>query len=239
MKCPLKGLSTMKKAVTQVILVIGLCLLTSSTAASAPGSIVNKSFNVAPGQFAVFPIAVHPRGGRVFGKFRSQDIECFIVDEDGLDNFENGFRFPVFYTSGRINVATIDVVLGEGRYFLVFNNRHAILRTKSVAASVFIELPNNVRQQDILDTGNLLENNILNCKSFRGSGIVRRRLMADPPPSRDVVFFELQDGDDRHNISFETPSSYFYNALRPGNKVSVIGRHCGTNYYADWVKRIR
>ena len=119
---------------------------TPTSTAVGTGTIVNDAFTIAAGQFVAYPIEVHPRGGRVFGKFRAQggghsDIECFIVDEDGLENFGTGHSVPTYYNSGRVTVATINVVLREGRYFLVFNNKYSIITPKAVAASIYIKLP--------------------------------------------------------------------------------------------------
>jgi hypothetical protein len=76
------------------------------------------------------------------------------------------------------------------------------------------------------------------CKPFSASGIVRRRLVHGSPRSRNVALFDLMPSFEP-NIAFEPPSPRFFTALRPGNKVTVRGRHCGFDYFADSVKRVR
>lgn len=140
----------MKKSTAAFVITLSLLFIAAlPTGAISPdaGTIVDSAFTVGANKFVSYPFDVHPRGGRVYGKFRAEggsgnDIECFIVDEDGLINFGNGHSTPVFYTSGRVAVATINVVLGEGRYYMVFNNRFSALSPKAVEAHIFIKLPN-------------------------------------------------------------------------------------------------
>lgn len=133
---------------TVVALVLLLCAAVPALPTSiGTGTIIDSAFTVGAGKFVAYPFDVHPRGGRVFGKFKAEggsgnDIECFIVDEDGLVNFSNRHDTPVFYTSGRVTVATVNVVLGEGRYYIVFNNRFSSFTPKAVEAHVYIKLPN-------------------------------------------------------------------------------------------------
>ena len=103
--------------------------------------IVNGSFTVEPNNGKVFPFRVGRRGAVVAGRFRAQggsgnDIEVFILDSDGLENFRNGHRVPTYYNSGRVTVGTINVTLSEGDYHLVFNNKFSALSNKAVTASV-------------------------------------------------------------------------------------------------------
>lgn len=75
------------------------------------------------------------------------------------------------------------------------------------------------------------------CKPFTAVGIVRRRMVDSLPPLRRVVVFELAGFE--ADIKIEPPSRRFFNVLRPGNKVRVIGRHCQDDYFGDSVKRVR
>lgn len=99
--------------------------------------IFNGSVAVNPSGMVWFPIDADNMGGRVIGRFQAQggtsnDIECFIVDEDGLLNLRNGNQAWTFYRSGRVTVADINVFLVGRRYYLVFSNR-----TGWVARNVF------------------------------------------------------------------------------------------------------
>ena len=136
----------MNKLAVLLLVIFTLPLSTSAVPSPGTGTIVNTAFTIGAGQFVAYPIAVHPRGGQVFGRFRAQgggrnDIECFIVDEDGLENFSNGHSVPTFYRSGRTTVGRLNVVLRSGSYFLVFSNRFSLMTPKAVRAAIFIKLP--------------------------------------------------------------------------------------------------
>ena len=106
--------------------------------------ITPSAFVVAPGQFNYFPVTlVNSTGsGILTGRFRAQggsgnDIEVFVVDEDGLENYKNGHRVPTYYNSGRVTVGTINAVIVEGHtYYLVFNNRFSTFSNKAITADI-------------------------------------------------------------------------------------------------------
>lgn len=75
------------------------------------------------------------------------------------------------------------------------------------------------------------------CKPFTAVGKVRKRLVDALPPLRRVVVFELAGV--QADIKIEPPSRRFFNVLRPGTKVRVVGRQCQDDYFADSVKRVR
>ncbi|HEU4593943.1 MAG TPA: hypothetical protein VFS10_02160 [Pyrinomonadaceae bacterium] len=75
---------------------------------------------------------------RVAAKFRARggsrnDIEVFILDEDGFENWRNGHRVGTYYNSGRITVGRFDVNLRPGKYFLVMNNKFSAVSNKVVS----------------------------------------------------------------------------------------------------------
>jgi hypothetical protein len=78
---------------------------------------------------------------RIWGKFRAtggkNDIECYIVDEDGFENLRNGNQFRRFYESGRVTVATFDVTVNKGVYYLVFNNSWSVMTPKAVTIQLY------------------------------------------------------------------------------------------------------
>jgi hypothetical protein len=74
---------------------------------------------------------------RVAAKFRARggsgnDIEVFILDEDGFENWRNGHRVGTYYNSGRITVGRFDLNLRPGKYFLVMNNKFSAVSNKVV-----------------------------------------------------------------------------------------------------------
>lgn len=102
--------------------------------------IVTEPFTVEPGHYRYFPFTVGDRA-TVAGRFRAQggsgnDIEVYILDEDGFENYRNGHRVQTYYNSGRVTVGTINVALGSGSYYLVFNNSFSTVSNKAVNARV-------------------------------------------------------------------------------------------------------
>lgn len=61
------------------------------------------------------------------------DIECYILDEDGLANFKNGHTTRTYYNSGKVTQAKIGVVgLSPGTYYIVLDNRFSLITPKAV-----------------------------------------------------------------------------------------------------------
>jgi len=74
---------------------------------------------------------------RVAGRFRARggsgnNIEVFILDEDGFENWRNGNRTGTYYNSGRVTVGRFDVNLRPGIYYLVMNNSFSLVSNKVV-----------------------------------------------------------------------------------------------------------
>lgn len=64
----------------------------------------------------------------------TNDVEAFVLSADDFVNWQNRHEAKTFYNSGKVTVGTIDVNLptDAGTYYLVFNNRFAILAPKTV-----------------------------------------------------------------------------------------------------------
>lgn len=104
-------------------------------------TIVNTAFTVKAGDARYWEFRVGSKGGNVVGRFRAEggggnDIKCLILDSDSFENWRNGHTVRTYYTSGKITVANINVSLGEGNYFLVFDNTYSVLTSKAVTAKV-------------------------------------------------------------------------------------------------------
>jgi len=65
------------------------------------------------------------------------DIQVYVLDEDGFANFKNGHNARTFYNSGRATQSPIGAVLpnAPGNYYLVFDNRFSLLTPKAVAVN--------------------------------------------------------------------------------------------------------
>ncbi len=68
------------------------------------------------------------------------DIDCFLLDEDGLANFKNGHPANVFFNSGKVTQAKIAAALPStpGTYYLVLDNRFSFLTPKAVQVTATI-----------------------------------------------------------------------------------------------------
>jgi hypothetical protein len=99
-----------------------------------------KAISVKAGGFESFRYDL-TQTARIWGKFRAtggkNDIECYIVDEDNFENLKNGNQFRRYYESGRVTVATFDVTLNQGVYYLVFNNSWSVMTPKAVTIQFY------------------------------------------------------------------------------------------------------
>jgi hypothetical protein len=61
------------------------------------------------------------------------DIECYILDEDGFANFKNGHPARTYYSSGKVTQAKIEARnLSSGTYYIMLDNRFSLLTPKAV-----------------------------------------------------------------------------------------------------------
>jgi|ERR1044072_7830966 hypothetical protein len=116
-----------------------ICLI--SITAYARTMLINTAFTVRAGEAKYWQFHVGSNGANVRGRFRAEggggnDIECYILDSDGLENWLNGHQVNTYYNSGRVTVANINVNLGEGDYAIVFNNKFSAISNKAVTATV-------------------------------------------------------------------------------------------------------
>jgi emp24/gp25L/p24 family/GOLD len=136
---------------TNLVAVISAVIITLAAAApltpvqaqSNRAGIVAEPFTVEPGHFRYFPFTVGDHA-IVAGRFRAQggsgnDVEVYILDGDGFENYRNGHRVQTYYNSGRVTVGTINVTLGPGSYYLVFNNSFSTVSNKAVSARVELQ----------------------------------------------------------------------------------------------------
>lgn len=118
-------------------------LLIFSVIGFAQGVVVSQTFTVEPGRYSYFQFFVSSAGTKVVGRFHAQggrgnDIETFIVDEDGFENYSNRHQVRTYYNSGRVTVGTINTALNPGKYYLIFNNGFSTFSNKVVEAHVVL-----------------------------------------------------------------------------------------------------
>lgn len=112
-------------------------LLLFAFSASAQRVVAEKALTVAAGTYTSFDWNFD-KPTTVKGKFRAtggshNDIEVYILDDDGFENWRNGNQAQTYYNSGRVTVGTYGVTLPAGSYHLVFNNRFSVVSNKAVA----------------------------------------------------------------------------------------------------------
>ncbi len=78
----------------------------------------------------------------VNGRFQARggsgnDVEVYILDEDGLENWKNGHSTPTYYNSGRKTVGTFNVTLNKGVYYLVISNTFSSVSSKAVTLKLW------------------------------------------------------------------------------------------------------
>jgi hypothetical protein len=102
--------------------------LTNGAATVNAGSYLWYTFVVPPGANSV---AVNGHFSATGGA--GNDVECYILDEDGFANFKNGHPTGTYYSSGKVTQAKIGTTnLAPGTYYLVFDNRFSLITPKAV-----------------------------------------------------------------------------------------------------------
>jgi hypothetical protein len=103
-------------------------------------TIVNSAATVDANGYASYTFVV-PAGATsiaVNGHFAAtggsgNDIECYIMDEDGFANLKNGHPATTLFNSGKVTQAKIGAALpSPGTYYLMFDNRFSLFTPKAV-----------------------------------------------------------------------------------------------------------
>jgi hypothetical protein len=125
----------------------------SQTAQAAPvpqphsETIVDTAFTVNSGKWTAYKFEVPPnaKSVNVSGHFAAtggarNSIEVFLANEDGITNLKNRNPFKRFYFSGRVTQDSINVFLppSPDTYYLVFDNRFALLIPRAVEATATV-----------------------------------------------------------------------------------------------------
>lgn len=102
---------------------------------------VEKAIALGAGEYWTLQIAPD-KTETVNGRFKARggsgnDVEVYILDEDGLENWKNGHSTPTYYNSGRKTVGTFNVTLNKGVYYLVISNTFSALSSKAVTLTLW------------------------------------------------------------------------------------------------------
>jgi hypothetical protein len=117
----------------KLLLALALAVLLCTIPVSAD---TEKTYVVAPSEYNWVEWDFH-HTTRVAAKFRARggsgnDIEVYIFDEEGFENWSNGHATKTYFNSGRVTVGHFDVRLATGKYFLVMSNKFSIVSNKVV-----------------------------------------------------------------------------------------------------------
>lgn len=82
-------------------------------------------------------------GAHVYGRFRitnpRNDVQCMVLDEEGMINFKGGHEYRGYYFSGIVAAGSLNLRLNpEENYFLVFSNMHSVLASATVVVKAEI-----------------------------------------------------------------------------------------------------
>ncbi len=78
--------------------------------------------------------------GELSGTFQSTDsIYVYLFDENGHNLFIQGKQAFTLYNSGKTTRGEIKVNLGKGRYWIVFDAKHALFKDRTVAANIVLK----------------------------------------------------------------------------------------------------
>jgi hypothetical protein len=66
------------------------------------------------------------------------DVEVYMLPEDGFTNWENRHSATPLYSSGRVTQDTLNVALppDAGTYYLVFSNKFSLVTPKAVQTNI-------------------------------------------------------------------------------------------------------
>jgi hypothetical protein len=115
-----------------------LAILASASDENRP--IVSDKISVEAGHYVYWSFQV-PQGqyDLVQGRFpviAGRDVEAYIFDRDGFENFSNGTKAKTWYNSGRVTVDSPNVALKPGQYYLVFSNKFSLVTNKLVEVDI-------------------------------------------------------------------------------------------------------
>lgn len=114
-----------------------LCLVFAVSAQQAK----EQAIAIGAGEYWVYGFEVTSTANFA-GRFRARggarnDVEVYILDSDGYENFRNGNSAETYYNSGRKTVGNFNVRLGKGQYYLVINNRFSTFSSKAVELTLY------------------------------------------------------------------------------------------------------
>jgi len=111
---------------------------------------VEEASVIKPGnyRYVKFTVPEHAKSVRVDGSFNASggsgnDVEVFIVDENGFVNFQNDHSANTFYNSGKVTADDLNVQLPSpeavpATYYLILSNTFSLISNKVVDANIIL-----------------------------------------------------------------------------------------------------
>lgn len=97
----------------------------------AAGQYWYSSFTVQKGETADFALRFKATGGS------GNDVEVYIMDADGFENWKNGHSASTYYNSGRKTVGSFDLKFGSGTYYFIISNTFSTVSNKAVTLTYY------------------------------------------------------------------------------------------------------
>ena len=102
---------------------------------------MEKAIAIGAGEYFILRISPD-KTETVNGRFQARggsgnDVEVYILDEDGLENWKNGHSTPTYYNSERKTVGTFNVTLNRGVYYLIISNKFSSFSSKAVTLKLW------------------------------------------------------------------------------------------------------
>jgi hypothetical protein len=97
------------------------------TSAPLAVSITPEFVQLEPNQYKLYPFLIGSNGGRVEGSFSAQgglgnDVYVYVIAENELAAFRNGYSFRQYYDSGKVQSDNFRRDLPSGSYFVILKS---------------------------------------------------------------------------------------------------------------------
>lgn len=126
----------MKEYIAAVILL----LFASAPRMGYCRDLLNSQFVVKHGTYSevTFRVGILDKG-ELNGSFKSSDnIYVYVLDENGYNLFKQGNKAFPLYNSGKTKGDEFKINLKQGRYWIIFDAKHAIMIDRTVAANIVL-----------------------------------------------------------------------------------------------------
>lgn len=103
-------------------------------------TIYDSTYKIGPGSYHYFPLSLPDvctiQGGFIAHAGLGDNIRAYVVDKEDFKLFQNDREFKTYYSSGKVESGTFDLVLNPGEYYVVLSNTYSSFSTKTVQLQV-------------------------------------------------------------------------------------------------------